>query len=57
MSDKYSEYKYKLKFPNDEEPFVEEDNTCMIESLKTILSAFLTTDNPDEYVLVAEVWG
>lgn len=57
MSDKYSEYKYKLKFPNDEEPFVEEDNTCVIESLKTILSAFLTTDNPDEYVLVAEVWG
>lgn len=57
MSDKYSEYKYKLKFPNDEEPFVEEDNTCVIESLKTILSAFLTTNNPDEYVLVAEVWG
>jgi hypothetical protein len=58
MSDKYSEYKYRLKFPNDEEPFVEEeDNTCVIESLKTILSAFLTTDKPDEYVLVAEVWG
>ena len=57
MSDKYSEYRYKLKFPKDEEPFVENDNTNLIESLKTILSAYLTAENQNDYILVIEVWG
>ena len=57
MSEKYLEYQYKLKFPNDSEPFHDEDNVCMIESLRTILSAFLDTDKTEGYVLVLEVWG
>ena len=57
MSDRYSEYKYRLKFPDDTEPFDEEDNTYTIERLRTILEAYLSTETSDDYILVVELWG